>query len=104
MTCFQSYLDNVDWTDPGHVRRAVRVFEVALRDFEPEYLDRVAHRLERDGYKLENGRITGGPVIAFREGALATLSDPATIREHLDRIARPLRTTTPRRPSGQRKS
>lgn len=45
--------------------------------------------LERDGYRLqEDGRITGGPVVVVREGALSGLTDPAAIREHLDRISR----------------
>jgi hypothetical protein len=31
VTLFQAYIDRVDWTDPSHVGRALRVFEVALR-------------------------------------------------------------------------
>ena len=88
VSLFQSYLDTVDWTDPGHVRRALRVFEVALHDFQPEDLTRAARLFGRDGYLLEDGRITGGPVIVLREGVLSGLTDPAAIREHLDRIAR----------------
>jgi hypothetical protein len=88
VSLFQSYLDTVDWTDPGHVRRGLRVFEVALHDFQPENLTRVARLFERDGYRLVGGRITGGPVIVLREGVLSGLTDPAAIREHLDRIAR----------------
>jgi hypothetical protein len=62
--------------------------EVALHDFPPENLTSVARLFERDGYRLEDGRITGGPVIVLREGVLSGLTDPAAIREHLDRIAR----------------
>lgn len=89
VSLFQSYMDSVDWTDAGHVARALRVFEVALRDCDREYLGTVMMMLERDGYRLqEDGRITGGPVVVVREGALSGLTDPTAIREHLDRISR----------------
>jgi hypothetical protein len=90
VSLFQSYLDNVDWTKESHVRRALRVFETALHDILPEYLPRVTRQLERDGYsyRLEDRRIVGGPVINLREEVLSGITDPATIREHLDRIAR----------------
>ena len=32
VSLFQSYRDTVDWTDPSHVHRALRVFDVALHD------------------------------------------------------------------------
>lgn len=38
VSLFQSYMDSVDWTDAGHVARALRVFGVALRDCDREYL------------------------------------------------------------------
>ncbi len=89
VSLFQSYMDSVDWTDAGQVARALRVFEVALRDCNREYLGTVVMMLQRDGYRLqEDGRITGGPVVVVREGALSGLTDPAAIREHLDRISR----------------
>jgi Abortive infection C-terminus len=86
---FQNYLDSVDWSDPGHVGRALRVFEVALHDCERQHLAKVIRKLDQDGYTLhENGKITGGPIVIVREGVLAGLTDPSAIREHLDRIAR----------------
>lgn len=59
---FQSYLDQVDWTDRGHVDQALRVFETALADFDDHYLGAVRRCLERDGYTFADGRITGGPL------------------------------------------
>lgn len=89
VSLFQSYMDRVDWTDAAHVARALRVFEVALRDCDRDYLGAVILNLERDGYRLgPDGRITGGPVLAIREGALSGLTDPAAILDHLERISR----------------
>lgn len=86
---YQSYLDSVDWTDQGHVRRALRVFEQTARGYEPEYAKNAYDLLGRDGYRiLDNGRIAGGPIVDLREGALAGLSDAAAIRENLGRISR----------------
>lgn len=64
VTHFQGYLNQVDWTDPAHVSRALRVFEVALRPwFTPpddftHGLDVVIPRPQRlfrqDGYELDD--------------------------------------------------
>ena len=62
---------------------------MALHDYERQYLGKVIRKLDHDGYKLqEDGCIVGGPVVIVRKSALAGLTDPAAIREHLDRIAR----------------
>lgn len=100
VTRFQGYLDQVDWSDPGHVARATRVFEVALRHLfaPPEGEDwpgrrdaivRVRRLLERDGYQLtQEGRIVGGAssVVVSRQ-LLSSITEPAVIEEHLDRIS-----------------
>lgn len=97
VTRFQGYLNQVDWTDPGHVSRALRVFEQALRPYFIEdppsdwaintYLPRVRRLLERDGYVLhDDGRITGGATSVIAEQFLSNLTDPVVIREHLERI------------------
>jgi hypothetical protein len=82
VTRFQGYLNQVDWSDAGHVSRALRVFEVALRtlthphpDADPAYiqkeLDRVRRLLAKDGYTFtEDGKITGGPVAVVTESLL----------------------------------
>jgi hypothetical protein len=97
---FQSYLDLVDWTDPTHVLRALRVFEVALHntfhiedpfgDDEPTpTMSRLRRLFERDGYTLTNdGKLVGVPLVTIAEGALSNVTDPAVILEHLDRIDR----------------
>ena len=101
---FQSYLDQVDWTDRGHVDRALRVFETALAAFDDQYLGGVRQCLERDGYTFTDRRITGGPVgLTVREGALSAVEDPAAIRDHLDRISRALADDDPAQAIGSAK-
>ncbi len=101
---FQSYLDQVDWADRGHVDRALRVFETALADFDDQYLGGVRRCLERDGYTFAEGRITGGPVgLTVRERALSAVKDPAAIRDHLDRISRALADDDPAQAIGSAK-
>jgi hypothetical protein len=98
VTRFQGYLNVVDWTDPGHVARTLRVFETALKPwFAPPdgfthgldvAVPRLRRLLERDGYQLnDDGRITSGPAVVIAEGFLASLTDPGAIHEHLDRIS-----------------
>ncbi len=92
----QEYLDSVDWSDRGHVTRALRAFERLLLGVRPDrgtpYLgwDQFILALKRDGYDVtEDGQIVPlGKDPGLPEGALAQLRDPAAIEEHLDRIRR----------------
>jgi hypothetical protein len=102
---FQGYLDGVDWSDPGQVARAVRVFEQTAKGIEFINKRPAYDLIERDGYKvLKNGRIVGGPTApVLREGALANLTDPGTIREHLGRISRAIESDDPAQAIGSAK-
>ena len=92
----QEYLESVDWSDRGHVTRALRAFERLLLgvrpDRGPSYLswDQFVLAMKRDGYDVtEDGQIDPvGKAPGLPEGALAQLRDPAAIEEHLDRIRR----------------
>lgn len=88
VSLFQSYLDGVNWHAPGHVRRALRVFEVALYEIGDDYKAKAIRFFAEDGYRYEDGHFVGGPLVVLREQSLASLIDPAVIREHLDRIER----------------
>jgi hypothetical protein len=98
VTRWQGYMDLVDWTDAGHVSRALRVFEVALRPWLTPpagytwglevAIPRLRRLLERDGYTYtDTGRIVGGRTQVVSKTLLRDLSDPAVIQDHLDRIA-----------------
>jgi hypothetical protein len=101
---YQGYLDAVDWTDPRHVARAVRVFEQTAKDFNREYSQKAYDLIERDGFRvLDNGRIVGGPTVVLREGALGNLTDPGAIREHLSRISRAIESDDPAQAIGSAK-
>lgn len=101
---YQSYLDAVDWSDAGHVARALRVFEQTARGIEPQYTKDAFDYLSFDGYRVEaSGRIVGGPVAVFREGALADLDHPDAIRENLDRITRAIEGDDPAQAIGSAK-
>ena len=101
---FQSYMDQVDWTNRSHVSRALRVFETALIDMDEQYLVGVRRGLERDGYEFVHGRIVGRPAArSVREGSLAAVEDDAAIREHLDRISRAVAEDDPRLAIGSAK-
>jgi len=114
VTRFQGYLNTVDWTDPGQVARALRVFEVALRPmFNPSegythgidvIISRMRRLLERDGYKLQDdGKIIGSPIAVISDAVLSNLSDPAVILDHLDRIAHAIERDDPAQAIGSAK-
>jgi hypothetical protein len=87
----QEYLESVDWTDPSHVARALRVFERLMDDFEEQWTEKVHRSLRQDGYAMnENGGIVpSGPQLLPL--SLNNLTDPAAILEQLERIRRGLR-------------
>lgn len=97
VTQFQSYMNRVDWTYPGHVARALRVFEVAIQylfhhpdmpNWDPsETIDRLRRLFARDSYTIDDkGRISGGPLIVLGHAHVDDLRDAGVIFEHLDRI------------------
>ncbi|MDQ1246644.1 MAG: hypothetical protein QG597_1012 [Actinomycetota bacterium] len=101
---YQGYLDAVDWSDLGQVARAVRVFELTAKGFEPQFQQSAYDLIRRDGFQvLDSGRIVGGPTAVVREGALANLADPAAVREHLDRISRAIESDDPAQAIGSAK-
>ncbi|MFF0293717.1 abortive infection family protein [Kitasatospora sp. NPDC004614] len=92
---FQSYAQAVNWSDRGHVERALLVFEdlmrVARRDeWQGKWLEDLTVPLERDGLRVdERGRIlwTRPPT---RTHDLSGLRDPSGILVELDRVHRDL--------------
>lgn len=84
---FRQYLDAVDWTDAGQVRRALRVFWSQSRyveDYDGEGID----LLRRQGYSFDDeGNPSGGPfVTGLREELLSGVKDPQVLLDHIVRI------------------
>ena len=85
----QSYLDAVDWSDPRHTGRFLRVAERLLNGWEPQGLSHFHQSLRRDGYQVDEqtGQITpAGPQLSIE--SIARLADPSAIREGFERIRR----------------
>jgi hypothetical protein len=90
-TTTQSYLEAVNWADPNHVRRALRVFQRLLDGWRCDEPDKFWRSLRCDGFVQdeETGQITQlGPPLSV--GSLAGLRDATAIREQLARIQRAL--------------
>lgn len=113
VTHYQGYLNQVDWTDENQVTRALRVFEASLAwAFNPasqyrsagDRIVRLRRLLARDGYTLtEDGKIGGAPKALVEDELLSTLTDPAVIHEHLERIARAVQGEDPAQAIGSAK-
>ena len=85
----QAYLEAVDWSDPRHVARALRVFGRLMHGYEAQYTEKLRHSLRRDGYVTDavTGHImSAGPQL--RGGLAGRPEGPSAIREQLDRIQR----------------
>lgn len=85
----QAYLEAVDWTDPAHVSRFLRVAERLLHGWEAQHLTQFWQSLRRDGYDVDHvtGQISPrGPKLTI--DSLSKITDPSAIREQLDRIRR----------------
>ena len=98
----------MDWTDQGHVARAVRAFESTAEqsDVESTARSKALDLIQRDGYDVideaQHVRISPRTVV-LREGSLASLSDPTAIREGLDRITRAIEDDDPAQAIGSAK-
>jgi hypothetical protein len=82
------YYAGTDWTDPVAVRRILNVYEQALveLDLPEDERRRLIHHLRRDGYQVVDDRISSGPASEVADIPLGSLTDPAVIEDHLNRI------------------
>ncbi len=108
-TKYQSYLDSVDWTDLGHVARAIRAFERTAERTEKTLIVRfdALNAIKRDGYEVLDEHLdvhlTPRVAAVWRDGALAALTDAGAIREGLDRITRAIEDGDPAQAIGSAK-
>ncbi len=91
---FDTYANQIDWTDADEVTRAIRVLEVMFEwtnvdnEFSKRIRERVKLFLDRDGYDVT----TTGRFVARRRRMLTsdllmeTLTNPETLEEHLSRM------------------
>lgn len=113
VTHFQGYLDKVDWTDADHVRRALRVFETAVKPMfaNDETLqategqrERIRRLFAKDGVTVtDDGQFVGDPLGPVVASSLDALTDPSVIEEHLERIARAVVSQDPAQAIGSAK-
>lgn len=85
---FDRHVATVDRTNAAQVRRVLNVFESILGWTDDETRGDLARQLRRSGLLVDdNGRITLASTTSLVELPLDELSDPASIVEHLERIA-----------------
>lgn len=78
----QSYLDAVDWTDPRHVGRFLRVAERLLNGWEPQGLNQFHQSLRRDGYQVDEQTARGATLDRIHREARGPVSHPRGLRAH----------------------
>ena len=87
----EQYYKNIDFTNPNHVRRLLRVFEsviVAIQPHSPDHAAKLRSCLERDGFIFEGGRlVVRHPLARFHDlRAAAEGLSSADILAHVERI------------------
>ena len=89
---WREYEDRVNWTDPHHVGRVLRVYDSLIAEVSDESLERTRQALQRHGFNLTADRritpSTGHP--AGLPASLGTLRDPSMILDSFERINRAL--------------
>lgn len=118
-TLFQAYMDQVDWTDPSQVVRALRVFETSARDLlrpatapwgiqpNPDVARRLRRLFHQDGIVITaEGEFIPPKEMStavVSETLLSSLPDSAVIHDHLDRIAAAIERNDPAQAIGSAK-
>jgi len=90
----EQYYANIDFSDPAEVKQLLRAYEelleklagpeVANPDETRKTIDRLVHRMERDGYKFSDGRFASDALRAamLEAPSLVSLSEES-ITEHI---------------------
>jgi hypothetical protein len=105
---WREFEDNVDWADPAHVERVLRVYETLVEELTDDALASTRRFLDRQGFDLNaEGRIRPKADSAVAAAAklprsLNALRDPEMILDSFDRINRAL-TTDPAQAIGSAK-
>lgn len=95
---WREFEDNVDWADPDHANRVLRVYETLIEALPEEVLVGTRKALDRQGFDLDaEGRIrpkadSAIAVAAKMPRSLSALREPGMILDSFDRINRALPT------------
>lgn len=85
----QRYLESVDWADPGHVDRFLRLAGRLIAGWDPGHVRHFQESLRRDGFDIDEATGRVRPVgVELSPEVVRGLRDPSAIHEQLDRIAR----------------
>lgn len=89
---WREYEDNVEWTEPVHVERVLRVYETLLTALTDEAMETARKFLDRYGFDVgDDGRLKPpAPLPASLPRSLVGLRDPAAILDSFERIDRAL--------------
>jgi len=92
---FDTYAQAIEWSDPGQVSRAVRVFEEILSWGSSEddgatppnaAISKIGRLLDGDGYSFDGGRLRPKSDTSLVALPVEHLGSPAAIEEHLQRL------------------
>lgn len=87
-TLWSEYESSVNWSDPDHARRVLRVYEVVMADYVEESThERLKGILELDGLRYENRRILLESTAIAPLSSYSALRDPAGIFEAFTRVS-----------------
>jgi hypothetical protein len=87
-TLWSEYEASVNWSDPDHARRVLRVYEVVMSELVDEQaFERLRVAIARDGLRYENYRILQDSSIIAPLSGYSALRDPAGIVEAFNRVS-----------------
>ncbi|MFI6031654.1 abortive infection family protein [Amycolatopsis magusensis] len=87
-TTAQHYLESVNWTDHGHVTRALRAMARLMDELDDQWVEPVRKSLRRDGCRIDDDGTITPPAAPLARIPLGGLRDPDAILDHLHRIHR----------------
>jgi hypothetical protein len=96
-TTTQQYLESVNWTDHGHVTRALRAMARLMDEFDDQAVEPVRKALRRDGCRIDDEptprvdvargprRLLGRPPVGGRDALHSRSSRPGSRRRRVQR-------------------
>lgn len=83
----EQYYATVDWSNPSHVNKVLRVYEAVLAPYSEGDPEGLIAYLIRDGFTVDDrGRIRTSAATNLAKMPVHLLSDASSIYDHMDRI------------------